>query len=78
MSEPTLHSRKHPVYICRENGWDVGTRLVGDEGSGPTVIEITGFGERTMLAKAISHQGKPVAWGESSWTLRCRDWTVAE
>jgi hypothetical protein len=26
---------------CRKNGWGVGTRLIGDEGYGHTVIELT-------------------------------------
>ena len=33
------------------NGWTVGTRLVGDEGHGPTVIRITAIGE-TAVADA--------------------------
>ena len=61
--------------ICRGNGWNVGTRLVGDEGYGPTVIEITALGETHLLAKRISHNGIPEANPyEGSWTLSCRDW----
>ena len=56
--------------MCRENGWTVGTQLVGDEGYGPSVIEITAIGEETVLAKRIT----PVATGESSWILSCREW----
>jgi len=65
---------KTAASVCRENGWGVGTRLVGDEGYGPTVIEITALGEGTMLAKRISHNGHPVNARESSWALYCRDW----
>ena len=59
------------------NGWTVGTRLVGDEGYGPTVIRITAIGERTVLAVTESHNGKPPKYGyhEGSWTFRCREWT---
>lgn len=60
---------------CRRNGWTAGTRLVGDEGFGPTVIEITAVGERAILAKKISHNGKPHPYlDEQNWTLACRDW----
>lgn len=58
--------------VCRRNGWTVGTRLVGDEGYGPTVIEITAIGEELLLAKTLS----PVARSETAWTLSCRDWAV--
>ena len=61
---------------CRRNGWGPGTRLVGDKGYGPTVIEITAVGEEGILAKAISHNGKPAAERESAWTLECRDWQL--
>jgi len=47
---------------CRRNGWKVGTRIVGDEGYGPTVIEITAIGEEAVLAKCISHNGEPGSW----------------
>lgn len=60
--------------LCRSRGWGPGTRLVGDEGYGPTVIEITALGERIMLAKHMSHNGVPDPWEESLWTLTCRDW----
>lgn len=64
--------------ICRKNGWAVGTRLVGDEGYGPSVIEITGIGEKALLAKMVSHNGEAVDHPrEGLWTLSCRDWVVA-
>jgi len=62
---------------CKVNGWTVGTQLVGDEGYGPTVIEITAIGEESILAKTISHNGDVRhARGEGNWTLQCRDWKV--
>lgn len=64
---------------CRTNGWAVGTRLVGDEGYGPTVIEITAIGEESILAKTISHNGdpsKPFGNSETLWSLEYRDWKV--
>ena len=67
--------RDNSVSKCRKNGWKVGTRLVGDEGYGPTVIEITAIGEDHILAKVISENGDTSkARGESSWTLEFRDW----
>jgi hypothetical protein len=68
----TLHCFKPPAVICRERGWTVGTRLVGDEGDGPTVIEITAIGEEKIMAKTISEP--PRYKGESNWTLGARDW----
>lgn len=73
--------RSHPLrevtgaQKCRRNGWQPGTRLAGDEGYGVTVIEITAIGERNILAKAISHDGKPLSpVYESTWDLSCRKW----
>ena len=74
--QTTLRSNKSPAELCRERGWKAGTRIVGDEGRGPTVIEITAVGEEAILAKAISHNGEPLAssLGEGNWALHCRDW----
>ena len=62
--------------FCRANGIEVGTLLEGDEGHGPTVIQITGLGESGIFAKCISHDGVKTNRSESSWTLSCRDWRV--
>lgn len=59
---------------CRRKGWKRGTRLVGDEGYGPTVIQITAVGDEEILAREISHNGVPVDGSEWSWTLDCRKW----
>jgi hypothetical protein len=58
---------------CLANGWQVGTRLVGDEGYGPTIIEIMYLSPHTLVAKTISHNGIP-SEREGLWTLSCRDW----
>lgn len=77
-AEPsTLGDPRDAATICRAHGWTVGTRLVGDEGYGPTVIEITAIGERAILAKAIGHAGIREVRPESQWCLACRDWKVA-
>jgi hypothetical protein len=59
---------------CALNGWEVGTRLVGDEGFGPTVIKITAIGEEKIMARRISHNGAAVHAQEGMWTLTCREW----
>jgi hypothetical protein len=74
----TMHDHRPAAEVCRERGWRVGQRLVGDEGHGPTVIEITVVGEATILAKTISHNGEPAAYSrEGGWALWCRDWRPA-
>lgn len=70
----TLRSNLSCADLCRHNGWTAGTRLVGDEGYGPTVIEITAVGQERILAKSISHNGLPTNGDEAGWTLDCRDW----
>lgn len=71
----TRHDHRHAADICRENGWGVGTRLIGDAGFGATVICITALGTEVMLARMISHDGDPVAYcGEQAWRLGARDW----
>jgi hypothetical protein len=76
----TLKDYRSAAEICRERGWGPGTRIVGDEGYGPTVIEITAVGHEEILAKTISHNGQPPKWegGETSWVLWCRDWRDAQ
>ena len=74
----TLNNRKDSAYICRERGWVVGTRLIADDGSVTSVIEITAVGEYSILAKLISENGKEVASREGLWTLSFRDWRVLQ
>ena len=78
MNEPrtTLNDFRKPAEICRERGWCVGTVLVGDEGYGPTVIEIMAIGNQEILAKTLSHSHEPSRESEAMWTLSCRDWQV--
>ena len=64
--------------ICRRNGWGAGTRLIGDEGYGPTVIRITAVGEEQILAVTESHNGIPSAYREGNWSLSHRDWKKLE
>jgi hypothetical protein len=65
-----------PADTCRRLGWTVGTRLIGDEGNGPTVIRITAIGERQILAVVESYYNGMPSYGarEGNWHLDCRDW----
>ena len=66
----TRHDHRYTAEICRERGWGVGTRLVGDAGFGPTVIQITGLGDRVMLARMISQSCVDVGYNdEQAWGL---------
>ena len=48
--------------------------MIGDEGYGADVIEITAIGERTLLAKKVLHDGQPDEEPELCWTLEFRKW----
>jgi hypothetical protein len=75
MAVTTKSSDLSAAELCRQNGWGPGTRLVGDEGYGPTVIEITAVGRDHILALPISDNGKPCYRPyENAWVLDCRDW----
>lgn len=73
----TLHHTGSAAEMCRRRGWRPGTRLVGDEGYGPTVIQITAVGDHDILAKTLGHAGAAVAPHEGNWVLWCRDWREA-
>ena len=77
MPKTTLNDPREPAEICREHGWTVGTRLVGDEGRDHTIIEITALGEQQILAKTVSENGEWMTktW-EGAWSLSTRDWQV--
>lgn len=62
----TKNSSLNAADICRANGWETGTMLVGDEGHGLEIIEITAVGREQILAL---HMGL-----ESVWALDCREW----
>lgn len=71
----TRHDHRCAAEICREQGWNVGTCLVGDAGYGPTVIQITAVGDRIMLAKIVSHGCVAVAYNQAqAWSLSLRNW----
>lgn len=75
-SKTTLYDRRPVAVICRERGWTAGTRIVGDEGYGPTVLQITAVGEKSILAKVVTHGGVVPEWAgrEGEWCLSMRDW----
>lgn len=77
-STKELSRTMNPADVARAKGWEEGTRIVGDEGHGPTVIEITEVTRSRLFAKRISHNGVPSpARSDNSWVLSCRDWTEA-
>jgi len=67
--------KQSAAETCRQNGWQVGDILEGDEGHGPTRIWITAIGEESILARPIMQSGEPITdIYESGWTLAYRDW----
>ncbi len=74
----TRHDFRPAAHVARNNGWGVGTHLVGDEGYGPSVIVITALGEDLMLARCVSRRGEQVEEREATWTLGARDWRVCD
>ena len=76
MPKTTLYDPREPADICRENGWTVGTRLVGDNGYGITIIEIAAIGGQAILARMVSQHGLAVNAPEIPWRLSYRDWQV--
>jgi hypothetical protein len=74
-STQELSRTMNPADVARAKGWTEGTRIVGDEGHGPTVIEITEVTRSRLFAKRISHNGVPAPdRRDTSWVLYCRDW----
>lgn len=67
------------VELLRALGGKVGSKLIGDEGHGPEVIQITAVGEEKLLAKVVRNaKGKPIERYEGVWTLAFRDWALLE
>ena len=74
----TKDSLQSDANLCHINQWVVGDRLIGDEGHGPTVIQITAIGEQSVLFKMVSHNSVPAGnHRDSVWTLTCRSWKKA-
>ncbi len=68
-------ARMTDAEICQAKGFRVGDLIVGNEGYGDTVIQITAIGRDGILAVKLSHCDKhEVVDRESHWTLSCRDW----
>lgn len=65
--------------ICQKNGWDVGTRLVGDEGWGPDVIEIRYLSPSIVVCRLVlPHNPNHPKGSDAPWTLQCRNWQKVE
>lgn len=71
---PRINPGESTATYCRRMGYAPGTVLVGDEGYGPTRIQITAVGEERILAKNLTDGWSP----ESIWTLAYRDWHEVE
>lgn len=70
-----MEKGKNDRETCELNGFVVGDVIEGDEGYGPSRILITAIGQESLLARCLSHPGKPVCGhGESLWTLSYREW----
>jgi hypothetical protein len=73
----TQSSRLTNADVCRRNGWEPGTLLIGTDRQGACVIRLTAVGESAILAKKMTQDGKPVnsiAGRECVWDLHLRDW----
>ena len=65
----TRGSELTPADICRANGWQVGTVLVGPRDSDQTrIIVITAIGEQGVFARRLGHPD------EHNWCFAFRDW----
>lgn len=67
-TNPHFQIGESPAAHARRRGWGAGTRLIGDEGYGPTTITITAIGKEAVLARADDSDRA------RSWSLACRDW----
>lgn len=74
----TRENRESDADRCRREGWGPGTRLVGSEGYGETVIESTAVGESLILAHVITHDGADAIRAERVWTSTVRDGQPAQ
>jgi len=69
----TMLPGENSADFCRRMGWTVGTRLVGNEGCGDTIIEITAIGDRGVLARDTNCPRVELRY-EGPWSLAWRDW----
>lgn len=67
-TNPHWQAGESDATHARRRGWGVGTRLIGDQGYGPTTITITALGQTRVLARAEGRER------EKTWTLTARDW----
>ena len=74
IESPAIKPLRGSALLCEKNGWKVGDKLIGNEGYGDTIILLTAIGEENILAREISHNGKPSNRDEGHWTLSCREW----
>ena len=68
---PLMGLEESNADFVRRMGWQVGDRLVADEGYGPTVLTLTAIGREVILAIPDKPGGV-----EAVWSLRNRNWTL--
>lgn len=66
------------IEQCRMNDWKVGDRLISDDGTGPTQIELTEIGPSGVSATVLSHNGVKLDQEETLDTLAGRTWRRLE
>lgn len=61
-----------------DKGFKAGDIIVGNEGYGDTIIELTAIGRKFVLAIPLAHDGNAASsCRESIWGLDIRDWRLA-
>ncbi len=77
MSRPSPLNQGTDVEILDRLSAGVGSKLIGDEGQGPEVIEVTAVGLQHILARRVRNsKNQTVFDAETIWTLAHRDWKV--
>jgi hypothetical protein len=64
----TLNSPLSSAELCRQNGWQRGTFLVGEEDGEIARVRITAVGEEEVLALDLKDEVEDI------WDLRYRAW----
>jgi hypothetical protein len=79
---PTHTSTASSAEICRQMGWQPGDVLDGHAPGSPqrdrVRIQITGIGDREILARTLAVDGSDFAGVEAKWDLSHREWGKLE
>ena len=66
------------ALLCERLDWQVGDKLIAEEGVVMAIIQITAIGDSLVLAKTVSVNGNLVNDFEREWELSHRKWRKAE